>query len=533
MSDDKWWEWKDPRGWTKDDLADLAMRGKDIWNDVIELWPGERIDLSWLTFEDDFDGYVFKKSVDFEGATFKRPFFRGSVFGDPKNLEDEAPRSHFRFNNAVFEGAVLFDNVEVYNGSFYFRKSKMQNVREFLFKVLPDRRGVMSSVRYLGIYDVNLAEADISILNVIGFKCSISLGKIQVKKSNKFSIINEAPNCEGLVSSLSISYCTLEETYCYVRGCYKSLIFDRNKTKQTTCTFENIRMKTGNFDISSNRCVDSAFILHDLNLTTSKINLNHNVFGLGVQITKSKFRLERNQETKPDSNIIFSDNKIEGKRFFIQESHFCGHVDFSGSVFDSAFGFDDVTFDVLPDLRLTKVGSHFSSEGMTVIGDDFEGDKNLSDKYRRFKELAIAARDHDRELEYFAKEMLAKMLSESSFWKKFSISLYGKTSDFGCSIEKPLHGLVRTILFTGIVLFFMAPYSDCLSDWDRFLNVLKLTLQNIVPFLPISKIGFEDAYETLFPEGHFGADIVLGIEGLLGFIFLFLIGLALRNRFRL
>ncbi|WP_417795887.1 hypothetical protein [Terasakiella pusilla] len=523
---------KNPADWNKEDLYRLAAGGRDVWNMAMEMWPGERVDFTGLRFDHGFDGYIFKKGVDFAHATLREVSFVGTVFGDSDGVGDGSSVM-VRFNHAKFHGPANFEHIKVYDADFHFSHLDVLGLKRFYFRVSNDNSDVASSVAYLSIHDVEFKETQVLISNVVGANCNISLNRLKIHNTTSFTVVNEIPEDQVGGTSIQVTNCVFEESSCAIRGGYKNLLFIGNRGNLILCEFSQIKLKFGFFHVSGNRFESGALSLMGLRIAAKRVTFCNNNLCEGVSILDSDFKLENTKEEEFDNEIQFYDNTVGGKRFFIKKCEFFGHVDFSGSVFDSAFGFDEVTFDILPDMRLTKVGSHFSSEGMRVLRDDFEGDKNLSDKYRRFKELAIAARDHDRELEYFAKEMRAKMQSESSFWKKFAISLYGKTSDFGCSIEKPLHGLVRTILFTGIVLFFMAPYSDCLSDGDRFLNVLKLTLQNIVPFLPISKLGFKDAYETLFPDGHFGADIVLGIEGLLGFIFLFLIGLALRNRFRL
>lgn len=261
--------------------------------------------------------------------------------------------------------------------------------------------------------------------------------------------------------------------------------------------------------------------------------------GAGYASAHAELTLKK-MEVSPEG-FAFKSNVISGALSIMNRCIFHGPVEFKGTVFESPFDFQDIKFKYVPDLRLMKMNNHFSMDGMEVASietydksHDRKIYRDLSDKYRRLKELAITAKDHDREFEYFANEMRAKRYYERKWYKKSLNYLYEYFSDFGQSVGKPVYYLVLVWLNFGMLYALLSPAFCTLPYWDRIKYAFKLSAQNILPLMPVSRGSFQKTYEKLFgADLHVWVDALLLVEGVFGVILLFLIGLGLRNRFRL
>ncbi len=214
---------------------------------------------------------------------------------------------------------------------------------------------------------------------------------------------------------------------------------------------------------------------------------------------------------------------------------FFGMANFSDGDFGSSVDLTKAKFAKVPDFRRTKLSAHFDPKGITV---DFMEDKNgerfmgflckkaadMEDAGRlcRLKELASIAKDHKREQDFFALELKAERFHETTGVRLFLGYAYQWLSDFGRSVARPVAGLAITWLLSGI-------YFACLSCSDPVAGIgkgLTTSTSLIFPFLGISRASLKEGFE--------GFDMAMAFaESLLGVMFLFLIGLALRNRFRI
>lgn len=234
----------------------------------------------------------------------------------------------------------------------------------------------------------------------------------------------------------------------------------------------------------------------------------------------------------------FTDISFE-ERFECNGSFFHKYAKFEGSVFKAPLSFEKTTFLFVPDFRRTIISSHFTFHKIKINFWNHTApkykvfkmteDEDAADKLRRLKELAISAKDHERELSFFSDEIRAKRFHEGGFWKTLTGYFYEWFSFFGRSIFRP--SLWLLVIWTGSwSLFLKASESGPAYFWEG----MKLSSASIVPFLGASKTALESSKKALFPDDHAGwVDGIMFAEGLLGLIFIFLIGLALRNRFRI
>ncbi len=149
----------------------------------------------------------------------------------------------------------------------------------------------------------------------------------------------------------------------------------------------------------------------------------------------------------------------------------------------------------------------------------YERAKDVGDiaKLRRLKELAESNRDHAAALRFHADEMRAKRWNKDQgmgWGKSFLDLLYSATSNYGQSIGRPFGWLLAV---SAVFCFYLFKHDIGLVE------SAKVLLANTVPFVASAKTVL---------SAHEDVAGVLMIHGLLSFVFIFLIGLGFRNRFR-
>jgi len=152
--------------------------------------------------------------------------------------------------------------------------------------------------------------------------------------------------------------------------------------------------------------------------------------------------------------------------------------------------------------------------------------------YRALKNMAHESKNHRQELAFFAMELMAEHEYKDNHLNSLMINLYEIFSDFGQSVFKPSAWLFFTMIF------FTIGYQH-ISATQNTLLAFFYSLSNCLPFGGLWRQS-EYLFQQLFPHAEswsyfqkFAYYTLVTFNGLLGFIFIFLIGLGLRNRFRL
>ena len=257
-----------------------------------------------------------------------------------------------------------------------------------------------------------------------------------------------------------------------------------------------------------------------------------------------------------DCNFIGGDadfsDVIFARDTWFTNSSFAKDATFSGAEFHDEAGFratefigpvdlDGAIFKKVPDFRYTLQVRHFTLHGVKVefavspepIGwlGLFEKSptEHYSDRFRRLKDMAKKAEDHEREQDFFAKELKAKRFYETNGPALFWSYLYEWLSDFGRSIYLPARAFLVTWFVFGLGYWLFA------ENVGRSLsNGLKLSASVLVPFVAAARTSYKESKEALYGhETGLLLDLFVVFEGILGLAFVFLIGLALRNRFRI
>jgi hypothetical protein len=214
-------------------------------------------------------------------------------------------------------------------------------------------------------------------------------------------------------------------------------------------------------------------------------------------------------------------------------------VSFAGAVFESLLGLDDTKFNCVPDFRQAQIQRDISIEYTEVSyrTDDKRrilkvADVKHASKYRSLRRLAIEAKDHDKEIEFFAFEQRSKFLNSLNTLQYFPIFLYNLLSNFGRSFLRPFIGLLSTWLIAA-QLFYWRSFINLTGDYS---DALWLSASNLLPFISWSRVTRQAHLEALYglpPNVHWTIEATAYAEGIVALIFIFLIGLAIRNKLRL
>lgn len=218
--------------------------------------------------------------------------------------------------------------------------------------------------------------------------------------------------------------------------------------------------------------------------------------------------------------------------------------------------FTAIDFRIPPDLISTAFKQPPSFLGSTFgypCTNRLLGDCSVEDgeaRFRRLKQLAADTHDHELELRLFAHETKAKRFhslhaANPLHWPGLVLNFgYEWVSDFGQSVLRPLYWLLVTVVCALFAYETMTERPDMLGrGLIEFSDAAKVAaVANVFPFAGQAVIGREIMTTGLCPmvEGtpeHLDCLTTLytisAVEGVFGLIFLFLIGLGLRNRFRI
>ena len=199
-------------------------------------------------------------------------------------------------------------------------------------------------------------------------------------------------------------------------------------------------------------------------------------------------------------------------------------------------------FGCVVDLTDTQINSHVSLQGLTLQPKETT-QKDIG-RFCRLKELAEGQKDLESALEFKAQEIktVSNLSPNPLVWLlTFSFWLL---SNFGRSVSLPCLSLGSVWL--GFALWYaeLAPrikfgIEPLIPSWNAFKDsgALTFSASQMLGLLPSSRKADKTAQEQLFgdctgclPEGLYA---ITAFQSILSLMLLFLLGLALRNRFRL
>ena len=265
---------------------------------------------------------------------------------------------------------------------------------------------------------------------------------------------------------------------------------------------------------------------------------------------------------------VFHDSEFEGAARFLQCSFKRG-VSFIGSSFKKIamfkavsgkglFSVSNVKFISLPDFTEAHFEEAPLFDDVELKPECFEKSQahetklNLPSHWRALKRLAIQAHDHERELQFFKGEIIARRgtedkLTHARFWFGW---LYQLLSDFGRSMGRPLFWLGISLVLFATIYAYQSP-----ADWNQLLIepiscidgpgdsrmvALGVSVTNAFPFATISSSDLLNQFYTCLygiqesgPVIPYVVTFASVIQFFVSAVLLFLFLLAVRNHFRI
>ena len=177
----------------------------------------------------------------------------------------------------------------------------------------------------------------------------------------------------------------------------------------------------------------------------------------------------------------------------------------------------------------------------------------------RLKELAEGNRDHDKAHEFYRQEMRARRLLMTSELAEMLDHAFDAIADYGNSISRPCLALLIITGLFAIIYWLCALGVGDASFWSgqTFFGALLYSMSQILPFVSSRRLAESESLRSLFTaatevtENECTKGAIVSVDGLpildvpnlivalsmlqgvLSFVLLFLVGLGLRNRFRL
>lgn len=529
------------------DAVALWLEGPEAWNDWVDKNIGVKVSFRGVNFSDyisedediSFSGYKFPQDaiVDFTSAKFNcaRVFFNGAIFNSGivlfNNTEFNADSIWFAgcsfdnfntsFSNALFRAKRLeFSNAKFSADSVYFESAEF-HVETFGFCNVEFDSKIVSfaGAKFLG------DSIDFSGTNFGG--ADVNFSSVEIKSSCRFSLIK------------TDGFFDFSKSHLYGDEC----LFERGRFGGYT-SFEGASFHEGCFSFEQ-----TIFKEH---LDFSGVKIHDEVVDLSFKFAT----FSSSCEFSPSNTLRF-----------------------------------------IPDFTGTKTTNHFVLSGLNCESQQKANlfwretvKKTDAERLCRLKEIAESNKDHPKALQFHSEEMRAKRWHKLSVTQSFLDILFDAFSRYGQSIIRPVIGMLLCmvslylytigyalpnygyIIFFGIVvvvglvnykktifavpillLFYYGFNSIEISEWFNKMGSIdkvvywegaNLTIYKTIPFMPSLRDLGKKANETLvgnnksdssvkinLPE-HYGVISTL-LFVLPSYIFIFLIGLGLRNRFRL
>ena len=267
--------------------------------------------------------------------------------------------------------------------------------------------------------------------------------------------------------------------------------------------------------------------------------IDENVFTRGLSLLNCTFiREARITSSKFFDNLTLSSCRFDGySSFEFSEFPKCV-LDISDTSFPSEYP------PILDNVKISYPISKFWLERLLGIAKT----RGLHDAFRTLRKFAAQRHSHEEELLFFAMEMRAKRKHALSYldarnWPNLLINhAYGIFSSFGLSIIRPVISLIVTLFvsaycYSGLISQSYTERLELVTNLDS--KALIAAFVGLFPFFGQVSIGRSITENSLCNpnnrtlEAHTDclADLywISTFEGILGFIFLFLLGLAMRN----
>jgi len=515
--------------------VNLWLKGKDEWI----LWV-EKAPIASVSFEGvDFSKHInHKGNISFQGYKFPKGdvSFRGAKFGE----------GDVNFRQAEFKyGVVNFSQAEFKYGVVNFNEATF------------GKGNVDFSGASFGEGDVDFSQAEFEKGDVSFNEAYVIKGNVSFNCANFGEgdvSFNETNFGEGDVSFYGAKFGEGDASFTETNFGEGYVDFSQAEFKKGYVDFNGAKFGEGDVDFSQ-----AEFEKGDVNFggasfgggvvdfsraefKKGNVFFNWANFGEGdVDFSLAEFKkgdVDFSGASFGGGDVDFSEAKFGEGEVRFEHFIFHGNADFSdlrGCDAVNLFSFKNVSFEktfvisgdfgCVVDMVGTKTSHHMELSGLKChlqrkcLWGFFKksNDKKDAARLRRLKELAEKNKHHEAALRFHANEMRAKRWHETGLIASCQDMIFSGISDYGQSIWRPVAGLV-------LLTFFFPFVADTSLKFWEFMSLpiekemVKEALRNSLPFLPASRSILSSITSIL--------------HQLVAIIFIFLIGLGLRNRFR-
>ncbi len=215
-----------------------------------------------------------------------------------------------------------------------------------------------------------------------------------------------------------------------------------------------------------------------------------------------------------------------------EDATFGGAANFSSAVFNSKTVFDKAKFlKFVPTFHAAELYDHttftllpnFRDNWPPLQGEDVMPAAEQKRAYNRLRLFMNKSLQIDEEQFFHRQEMRCKQALATTKLDKFVLWAYANFSDFGWDVRRPTYYLFLLFLTGWIPM--LGNLVRTSKDFSIVFSSAGWSISNIFPFF-----GFRRLFSSELSNWY---DVLAGVQTVSGFILLFLLGLGLRNRFRL
>lgn len=237
-----------------------------------------------------------------------------------------------------------------------------------------------------------------------------------------------------------------------------------------------------------------------------------------------------------EKEVFFLKARFEGTATFV-EGAFKGPVRFEAAQFlNQVPRFQQRKFHDDTNFMLSVTGSdgtpYWPSANIDVRSAQFA--KNA---YRRLRQVSASQYNPEAEHFFLRQEMACDVILKDDILSWFVVYGFGFISEFGYSVKRPLIALVGTWIFGSLLILFEFAkahvYGVPPGNMDAVpgkMEAFGLGFANTMAIFGFRSFSLGEEYMVNLSTC---VKIIGGFQTILGFIFLFFLGLGLRNRFRL
>lgn len=170
-------------------------------------------------------------------------------------------------------------------------------------------------------------------------------------------------------------------------------------------------------------------------------------------------------------------------------------------------------------------------------------DREDTQRFCRLKELALSNRNYAKALDFHAKEIQSRKGHETIWWQDAIQFIFWLLGGYGRSAKRPFAAIaVSLFLFASLFWNFRVPINEMErilpeDQWKYFsrdfLDALTYSGSHLLAFIPVGRTARSQGEVALFAGETPNYILILGAtESIAGVLLLFMLGLSLRNLFR-